>query len=311
MIIQTDNLTVQYGPLVALKSVSVQVEGGAVGLLGPNGAGKTTLLKTLLGFQDATSGKAKVLGLNISESQMEIRRRVGYMPEMDSYIPGMTGIAMVTYMGQLAGMARTDAMQRSHDMLFYVGLGEARYRNVETYSTGMKQRVKLASALVHDPDILLLDEPTNGMDPEGRDEMLELVRDLAHERGKNVLFCSHLLQDVEQVCKDIKVLNEGTIRISGDLQELKKEDDNIYKLKVSGDILSFVEALKLKGCAVNQHGRNLKVWLPANTPISRLFEIAYQRKVQVRQLSPSERTLEEIFMDAVRNNGTEVDNANI
>ncbi|MBN2134258.1 MAG: ABC transporter ATP-binding protein [Acidobacteria bacterium] len=310
MIIQTENLTVQYGMLQALKSVNLLVQGGAVGLLGPNGAGKTTLLKTLLGFQDATSGSAKVLGLDIEHSQMEIRRRVGYMPEMETYIPGMSGIGMVTYMGQLSGMTRTDAMQRAHEMLFYVGLGEARYRDVQTYSTGMKQRVKLASALVHDPDILLLDEPTNGMDPDGRSDMLALVYDLANDRGKNVLFCSHLLQDVEEVCKDIQVLNEGELRISGDLRELKQEAGNVYKLKVAGDILAFVEALRLKRCEVEVEGRNLKVWLPQNTPLQRLFEIAYQRKIQIRHLAPSEKTLEEIFMNAVKKNG-EVANADI
>jgi ABC-2 type transport system ATP-binding protein len=299
LIIQTENLTVQYGVLKALDSLSIV--GGAVGLLGPNGAGKTTLLKTLLGFQDPTSGTAKVLGLNISESQMEIRRRVGYMPETDSFIPGMSGIAMVTYMGQLSGMSRTDAMQRAHEMLFYVGLGEARYRNVEAYSTGMKQRIKLASALVHDPEIIFLDEPTNGMDPEGREEMLSLINDLAFERDKNVFFCSHLLQDVEKVCKDIKVLTEGELRVSGELKELKREEGNVYQLKVSGDIVAFIQALKLKNCTVNQEGRNLKVWLPENTPLIRIFEIAYQRKIQIRHLRPSEKSLEEIFMDAVRN----------
>lgn len=302
MIIQTENLTVQYGVLKALKSLNIVVQGGAVGLLGPNGAGKTTLLKTLLGFQDSSSGSAKVLGLDISESQMKIRRKVGYMPESDSFIPGMSGIAMVTYMGQLSGMSRTDAMQRAHEMLFYVGLGEARYRNVETYSTGMKQRVKLASALVHDPEIIFLDEPTNGMDPEGREEMLSLINDLAFERDKNIFFCSHLLQDVEKVCKDIKVLTDGELRVSGELKELKKEEGNVYQLKVSGDIIAFIQALKMKNCTVNQEGRNLKVWLPKNTPLIRLFEIAYQRKIQIRHLRPSEKSLEEIFMDAVRNN---------
>jgi ABC-2 type transport system ATP-binding protein len=307
LIIETNELTVKYGELRALDAVDLIIGEGAVGLLGPNGAGKTTLLRTLLGFQKSDEGKASVLGFDIKDKQMEIRRRVGYMPEMDCFIPGISGVSMVSYMGQLCGMHRLDALQRAHEILFYVGLGEARYREVQTYSTGMKQRIKLAGALVHDPEILLLDEPTNGMDPEGQEEMLVLIADLANKRSKNVLFCSHLLQDVERVCKDIRLLNEGKLRVSGDLKTLKQEAENVYRLRVKGDVLAFIEALKLKHCTVETDKDNLKVWLPEKTPLKRIFEIAYQRKVQIRHLSRSEKSLEEIFMDAVRNNNGDLD----
>jgi ABC-2 type transport system ATP-binding protein len=307
LIIETNELTVKYGELRALDTVDLIIGEGAVGLLGPNGAGKTTLLRTLLGFQKSDEGKASVLGFDIKDKQMEIRRRVGYMPEMDCFIPGISGVSMVSYMGQLCGMHRLDALQRAHEILFYVGLGEARYREVQTYSTGMKQRIKLAGALVHDPEILLLDEPTNGMDPEGQEEMLVLIADLANKRSKNVLFCSHLLQDVERVCKDIRLLNEGKLRVSGDLKTLKQEAENVYRLRVKGDVLAFIEALKLKHCTVETDKDNLKVWLPEKTPLKRIFEIAYQRKVQIRHLSRSEKSLEEIFMDAVRNNNGDLD----
>jgi ABC-2 type transport system ATP-binding protein len=307
LIIETNELTVKYGELRALDTIDLIIGEGAVGLLGPNGAGKTTLLRTLLGFQKSDEGKASVLGLDIKDKQMEIRRRVGYMPEMDCFIPGISGVSMVSYMGQLCGMHRLDALQRSHEILFYVGLGEARYREVQTYSTGMKQRIKLAGALVHDPEILLLDEPTNGMDPEGHEEMLVLISDLAYKRNKNVLFCSHLLQDVERVCKDIRLLNEGKLRVSGNLKTLKQEAENVYRLRVKGDVLAFIEALKLKHCRVETDKDNLKVWLPEKTPLKRIFEIAYQRKVQIRHLSRSEKSLEEIFMDAVRNNNGDLD----
>jgi ABC-2 type transport system ATP-binding protein len=307
LIIETNELTVKYGELRALDTVDLIIGEGAVGLLGPNGAGKTTLLRTLLGFQKSDEGKASVLGFDIKDKQMEIRRRVGYMPEMDCFIPGISGVSMVSYMGQLCGMHRLDALQRAHEILFYVGLGEARYREVQTYSTGMKQRIKLAGALVHDPEILLLDEPTNGMDPEGQEEMLVLISDLANKRNKNILFCSHLLQDVERVCKDIRLLNEGKLRVSGDLKTLKQEAENVYRLRVKGDVLAFIEALKLKHCTVETDKDNLKVWLPEKTPLKRIFEIAYQRKVQIRHLSRSEKSLEEIFMDAVRNNNGDLD----
>lgn len=307
MIIETNALTVKYGDLVALDAVDLMIDEGAVGLLGPNGAGKTTLLRTLLGFQKQTRGKAKVLGLDTDSRQMEIRRRVGYMPEMECFIPGVSGIMMVAYMGQLCGMNKVDALQRAHEILFYVGLGESRYREVQTYSTGMKQRIKLAGALVHDPEILLLDEPTNGMDPEGHEEMLALISGLAYKRNKNVLFCSHLLQDVERVCKDIRMRNEGQLRISGDLKTLKQETDNVYRMRVKGDVLAFIEALKLKHCTVETDKDNLKVWLPEKTPLKRIFEIAYQRKIQIRHLSKSEKSLEEIFMDAVKNHTGDLD----
>jgi len=307
LIIETNELTVKYGELRALDTVNLTIGEGAVGLLGPNGAGKTTLLRTLLGFQKSDEGKASVLGLDIKDRQMEIRRRVGYMPEMDCFIPGISGVSMVSYMGQLCGMHRLDALQRAHEILFYVGLGEARYREVQTYSAGMKQRTKLAGSLVHDPEILLLDEPTNGMDPEGHEEMLALISDLAYKRNKNVLFCSHLLQDVERVCKDIRLLNEGKLRVSGELKTLKQESDNVYRLRVKGDVLAFIEALKLKHCRVETDKDGLKIWLPEKTPLKRIFEIAYQRKVQIRHLSRSEKSLEEIFMDAVKNNNGDLD----
>ena len=178
-VVQIEHLSVVYGKQPALRDVTAVFPGGAVGLLGPNGSGKSTLLKALLGFVKPTEGRMSVLGLDVAASPSEIRARLGYMPEVDAHIPGMNAVSFVAYCGQLAGLPRVDAMQRGHEVLQYVGLGEARYRNVETYSTGMKQRIKLAQALVHDPDLLFLDEPTNGMDPKGREEMLELIRDLA------------------------------------------------------------------------------------------------------------------------------------
>ena len=170
------NLTVRYGTKIAVNDLSVDVPEGCVGLLGPNGAGKTTLIKTLLGFLAPTSGGAKVLGLNVATQGLEIRQSVGLMPEIDCHIPGMNAVSFVGYAGELAGMPAAQALSRAHEVLQYCGLGEARYRNVETYSTGMKQRIKLAQALVHGPKLVFLDEPTNGLDPAGRDEMLALIR---------------------------------------------------------------------------------------------------------------------------------------
>src|SRR5438067_1418152 len=190
------------------------------------------MIKALLGFIAPARGRMRVLGLDVAVAPLEIRGRVGYMPESDSHIPGMNAVSFVAYCGELAGLPRVDAMQRAHEVLFYVGLGEARYRNVETYSTGMKQRIKLAQALVHDPDLLFLDEPTNGMDPKGRDEMLELVRDLAHHKGVNLILSSHLLPDVEYTCDHVVVIDKGRVAVAGPIAALKQPRGRLFELRV-------------------------------------------------------------------------------
>src|ERR687898_559565 len=233
--VQLDRVSVKYGKNWALRDVSAAFERGAVGLLGPNGAGKSTMLKSLLGFVAPDRGEMRVLGLDVKTSPIQIRRRIGYMPESDAHIPGMTAVAFVAYCGELAGLPHSDAMQRAHEVLYYVGLGEARYRNVETYSTGMKQRIKLAQALVHDPDLLFLDEPTNGMDPKGRDEMLELVRDLSHNKGVNLILSSHLLPDVEYTCDHVVVLDKGSIATAGPIEALKGTRGRVYEVRAKAD----------------------------------------------------------------------------
>src|SRR5688500_8696802 len=208
-VVQLDRVSVKYGRSFALRDVSVVFPPGAVGLLGPNGAGKSTMIKALLGFVIPDQGEMRVLDLDVRHSPRTIRSRIGYMPESDAHIPTMNAVSFVAYCGELSGLPPADAMQRAHEVLYYVGLGEARYRNIDTYSTGMKQRIKLAQALVHDPDLLFLDEPTNGLDPAGRDHMLGLVRDISHGKNVNVVVSSHILPDIEQVCDSVVVLRAG------------------------------------------------------------------------------------------------------
>src|SRR5258707_654048 len=228
-VVTLEGVTVAYGKNHALRDVTSSFSAGAVGLLGPNGAGKSTMIKTLLGFIVPERGRMRVLGYDVKEAPLEIRARVGYMPENDAHIPGMNAVSFVAYCGELAGLPRVDAMQRAHEVLYYVGLGEARYRNVETYSAGMKQRIKLAQALVHDPDLLLLDEPTNGMDPKGRDEMLALVRDLAHDKGVRVVVCSHLLPDIEYTCTEVVVMDRGAVATQGPISALKGAPGRVFE----------------------------------------------------------------------------------
>src|SRR4030095_8203011 len=231
-VVQLNGVTVIYGKNQALKNVTARFARGAVGLLGPNGAGKSTMLKALLGFIKPDQGDMRVLGLDVAERRLAIRARLGDRPEADGHLPGMNAVSFVAYCGQLAGLPAVDAMQRAHEVLYYVGLGEARYRNVETYSPGMKQRIKLAQALVHDPDLLFLDEPTNGMDPKGRDEMLELVSDLAHNKGVDLILSSHLLPDVEHVCDSVVVMDRGRIAVQGPTEALNQPHGRLFEPRV-------------------------------------------------------------------------------
>ena len=301
-IVTLDGVTVTYGVQRALQDVTTAFVPGAVGLLGPNGAGKSTMIKALLGFIVPTQGRMHVLGHDVATSPLQIRSRVGYMPENDAHIPGMNAVTFVAYCGELSGLPQVDAMQRAHEVLFYVGLGEARYRNVETYSTGMKQRIKLAQALVHDPDLLFLDEPTNGMDPKGRDEMLELVRDLAHNKGVNVIVSSHLLPDVEFTCEHVVVMDKGRIAAQGPIASLKQTRGQVFELRVKapGGTDSFVERLRAAGFECHATDDDvMRVFVPGEGGARDVFALAATEHVQVRHLRPSVPTLEDVFAKAV------------
>jgi len=238
-------------------------------------------------------------------SPLEIRARVGYMPESEAHIPGMNAVSFVAYCGELSGLPRADAMQRAHEVLFYVGLGEARYRNLETYSTGMKQRIKLAQALVHDPDLLFLDEPTNGMDPKGRAEMLDLVCDLVRDKGVNLILSSHLLPDVEHTCDHVIVMDKGRIAAQGPIDALKQARGRVYELRVktSPDSMTaegFVEQLRAAGLECHATDDDvMRVFVPGEGGARQLFALAAAARVQVRHLRPSVPTLEDVFAKAV------------
>ena len=239
VLFQFENVTKTYGAITALNNLSVTVPPGAIGLLGPNGSGKTTMIRTLLGLIPVDSGSGEVLGMDFRRRQLDIRRVVGFAPEDECLFPHVVGVEFVRYAGELVGMSAGDGLQRAHEVLDYVGLGEARYRKVESYSTGMKQRLKLASAIVHDPKLLILDEPTNGMDPAGREEVLELARDLAHNKGMSLLFSSHLLPDVEAVCDYVIVLGAGKLLAQGKIQELKQVHDQCFDVRLKAEFGPF------------------------------------------------------------------------
>ena len=286
----------RYGDRHALHGVDADFLPGAVGLLGPNGAGKSTLLKALLGFVRPDNGRMQVLGMDVVEQPLEIRARLGYMPESEAHIPGVNAVGFVAYCGRLAGLPPADAMQRAHAVLQYVGLGEARYRAVDTYSTGMKQRIKLAQALVHDPDLLFLDEPTNGMDPRGREEMLALVRDLAGRKGVNLILSSHVLPDVEATCERVVVLHQGRVVAQGPIAELKGTSRRAFEVRVKGDVARFVGGLRAAGVECHDTADDvMRVLIGEDRGARDLFALAARHGVQVRHLRPSVQTLEDVF----------------
>jgi ABC-2 type transport system ATP-binding protein len=296
---QLEDVTKTYGRITALRNLSIEAPTGAVGLLGPNGSGKTTMIRTLLGLIPIDAGGGQVLGMNIRSQRLDVRQAAGFVPEDECLFPGVPGVGFVSYAGQLTGMSRTDALQRAHEVLDYVGLGEARYRRVESYSTGMKQRLKLAAAIVHDPKLLILDEPTNGMDPAGRQEILELAKDLAHNKGMSLLFSSHLLPDVETVCEYIIVLGRGQLLAHGRLEDLKQIHVRAYEVRLKLPSAKYVQRLEAANCHVQGRDDTLRVELPAGMEPTLFWKIAADLGEQIRHLRPWRSTLEEVFLKAV------------
>jgi ABC-2 type transport system ATP-binding protein len=296
------NLTVKYGSFTALEDFTVSVPEGCVGLLGPNGAGKTTLLKTILGFVDPAQGGGHVLGHDFAKEGQMVRQNVGYMPEQDCHIPGLTAVQFVAFAGELAGLPGNQALRRAHEVLEYCGLGEARYRNVETYSTGMKQRIKLAQALVHGPKLLLLDEPTNGLDPRGREEMLELVRSVSHGKGLSVIVSSHLLKDIERICDHVVVLLGGKLRAAGQIRDLKSVKGAPVDVELREHSLDFVDNIQRMGMVVEELRKGeYRIYGDAklDETARHVFDAARRANAQVRHLALAQRSLEEAFLEAV------------
>jgi ABC-2 type transport system ATP-binding protein len=301
MLFQLEGVSKTYGAVTALDDLSVAVPAGAIGLLGPNGSGKTTMIRTLLGLIGVDRGTGSVLGMDFRRRQLDIRCVVGFAPEDECLFPRVVGIEFVKYAGELVGMSGKDALQRAHEVLDYVGLGEARYRNVESYSTGMKQRLKLGAAIVHDPKLLILDEPTNGMDPAGREELLELSRDLAHNKGMSLLFSSHLLPDIEAVCDHVVVLGSGKLLIEGQIHQLKHVHHHCFEVRLKSDGSRFAHRLAELGCPTKVQDDLLVVEIPEGSSPQMLWQLARDEQQQIRFLRPQRSTLEEVFLKAMEN----------
>ncbi|MFN4258640.1 MAG: ABC transporter ATP-binding protein [Gemmataceae bacterium] len=286
-----------YGTFPALQDVSLQLEAGRIGLLGPNGAGKSTLLKILMGLITPTSGSGWVLDRRLGQDGLALRRAIGYMPEADALVPGLGGAEYVALAGQLYGMPRRQALRRAHEVLTYLGLEEARYRKLEEYSTGMKQRLKLAQALVHDPELLLLDEPTSGLDPAGREGMLDLLHTLGKDYNKSLILSTHLLGDVERVCETVVILHQGHVLLQGGVAALRTRRHDRYCLQVQGETGGFIEDLRLEGIHImrdNGQGE-LRLAVPPGWSPRGFFVLADHHGLILRGLRRDDENLEELF----------------
>jgi ABC-2 type transport system ATP-binding protein len=299
-VIELSGLSVRFGKREILKGLSVAFSGRTIGLLGPNGAGKSTLIHTLLGFSPPSAGTAKVLGHDIRRELTQVRSLVGYMPENDSFIANMNGVSFVRMMGELSGLPAEIALERAHEVLFYVGLGEARYRQLGTYSLGMKQLAKLAQALVHGPRLLILDEPTNGLDPAARQRMVRLIREMKDAGEMHLLLCSHLLRDVEETCEEVLILKEGRIVHFSNLEAERRANKRFVEIETAGNDAGLAEELSGLGCnCTATGGGRFRMVLPEGFDLRDIYRVAAARDLQLRRLSHRRDTLEDIFLKAM------------
>jgi len=299
-VIEAKGVSKEYPRVRALTDLTLDVPSGAVGLLGPNGAGKSTLIKILLGFTAPSAGSVRVLGLDPAATPLEIRQRVGYMPEVESHIPTISAVDYVYLAARLTGLPHTDAMQRTHRVLNYVGLHDERYRKVGTYSTGMKQKVKFAQAIVHHPKLLLLDEPTTGLDPRAREEMLELIRDIAHGKGIDVVLSTHILHDVEVVCDHVLIMHRGALVASDKLENMTSAADAAYDVRIKGDRAAFLSSLKAEGLEGSVTEEDDAVRVAHNDGTAPILRAAVASGVQIRRLTRPQTTLEDRFSKIIR-----------
>jgi ABC-2 type transport system ATP-binding protein len=303
-VVELDNLKVKLGRREILHGITCRLgvsgTGKAVGLLGPNGAGKSTLIQTLLGFLRPSAGRARILGMDCRRNMGEARARIGYMPENDAFVGEMTAVTFLRQMAELSGLPPKAALEKAHEVLFHVGLGESRYRELRTYSYGMKQMAKLAQAIVHGPEVVVLDEPTNGLDPAARRRMLRLILDMKQEQGMNVLICSHLLRDIEQVCDEAVIMKDGAIVHHCNLEEERRSNKRFVELEVTGDDRNLRLALPEIGAeGVSEGGGRWRIVLPAGVEVDAIWGLAAQQDLLVRKLTHRRDTLEEIFLKAM------------
>ncbi|MGD0301423.1 MAG: ABC transporter ATP-binding protein [Bryobacteraceae bacterium] len=301
-VIELEGLGVRFGKRDILKGLTCSLSGRTIGLLGPNGAGKSTLINTLLGFYQPSAGTARIFGYDIRTQTKQIRSVVGYMPENDAFIANMTAVSFIRFMGELSGLPSEAALERAHESLFYVGLGESRYRRVGTYSLGMKQLAKLAQAIVHGPKLIILDEPTNGLDPPARQRMIRMIKEMRQVHDVHIVLCSHLLRDVEEICEEVLILKDGRIVHYSNLEEERRANRHFVEMEPVGDSAAFALALEGMGCECALSANRLKAVLSDGMEIRDIYRLAAERQIQLRRLNYRRDTLEDIFLKAMESN---------
>lgn len=300
-VVRLSKITKDYGDYRALDSVTFDIGEGITGLLGPNGAGKSTLIKVLMGLVRITSGTGEVLGMTLGEDQRAIRARIGYMAEDDCYIPSLTGVEMVQFGARLSGIPKIEALRRAHEILDFCGAGQERYREVDGYSTGMRQKLKFAQSIVHDPDLLILDEPTAGLDPEEREQMLSRIQVLSRRAGKAVIISTHILPDVREICDSVVILARGQVRLIQGLEVLKKPSSPTYFLRGVGPLPALIEQARKEGIETSVEENGVLALHPIDeSNVARVWDWARETGVGVRSLTPARNSLEQVFMDAIR-----------
>jgi ABC-2 type transport system ATP-binding protein len=296
-LVALDGLTKRYpGGVIALDSLSVTIEPGVIGLVGANGAGKSTLIKILLGLLDASGGSARVFDLDVARQGLAIRQLVGYMPEHDCLPTDISASDFVNHMARMSGLPRASARERSADVLRHVGLFEERYRPMGGYSTGMKQRVKLAQALVHDPRLLLLDEPTNGLDPAGRDEMLDLIHRTGTEFGIAIIMSSHLLGEIERVCDHLVAIDAGRLLRAAALDTFTQQTGTLI-VEVDEGVSTLAERLRGIGHAVRVDGRHVLVEIRDGATHDAVRDAVVDLDLALIRVEPRRSSLEDLFRD--------------
>jgi ABC-2 type transport system ATP-binding protein len=301
-LVELQGLSVQFGKREILRGLTASLRGQSIGLLGPNGAGKSTLINTLLGFYKPYAGSAKVFGYDIGTDARKIRELVGYMPENDAFISKMNAVSFVQMMGELSGLPADMALERAHEALFYVGLAEARYRPLGTYSLGMKQLAKLAQAIVHGPKLLILDEPTNGLDPSARQRMIRMIGEIRDGKEMRIVLCSHLLRDVEDTCDEVLILKQGRIAHYSNLDEERRANKRFLELEtygVNGANGDFTAAIEKLGCECAVTANRMKMILADGVETRDIFRLAAERQVRIRRMNFRRDSLEDIFLKAM------------
>lgn len=305
-VFEIESVRKSYGSKQVLKNISLSIPTGVIGLLGPNGSGKSTLIKTILGLvsidpRRGDTGRGQVLGFDWPSQVRILRDHVGYLPEDDCYLQGLQGIESIQMMARLSGLMKKEALRRSHEVADYCDLGQERYRNVETYSTGMRQKLKFAQALVHDPQWIILDEPTTGLDPQQREQFLDRIYALANEQGKSILLSTHILHDVIQTCDHVVIMAAGQIRLVDTLENLQRPSQEGLQISVVSDAGKLGDALRAQGIQSNSTSDSQLVVLGDESVLLEcIWKTSIEQQVTVLRIEQAKNSLEQAFLDAVR-----------